>query len=154
MKKKITVILKKNLVNLGSVGNIVKVSSGYAFNYLIPYGFAYLATAGRLKHYKMFLDIKQKKLNEIKGKFQILAQKLNQIAKISVKKKVGNTNQIFGSISDKEIISNILYLTGEKLDKKNLYIPNIKKIGVYNLDIILTNEMRICIKLQVFPAFI
>nr|YP_010197681.1 ribosomal protein L9 [Gracilaria flabelliformis subsp. simplex]UAD86097.1 ribosomal protein L9 [Gracilaria flabelliformis subsp. simplex] len=154
MKKKITVILKKNLVNLGSVGTIVKVSSGYAFNYLIPYGFAYLATAGRLKHYKMFLNIKQKKLNEIKGKFQILAQKLNQIAKISVKKKVGNTNQIFGSISDTEIISNILYLTGEKLDKKNLYIPNIKNIGVYNLDIILTNEMRICIKLQVFPAFI
>nr|YP_009732240.1 50S ribosomal protein L9 [Gracilaria spinulosa]QHS70760.1 50S ribosomal protein L9 [Gracilaria spinulosa] len=154
MKKKITVILKKNLVNLGSVGNIVKVSSGYAFNYLIPYNFAYLATTGRLKHYKMFLNIKQQKLNEIKGKFQILAQKLNQIAKISVKKKVGNTNQIFGSISDKEIISNILYLTGEKLDKKNLYMPTIKKIGVYNLDIILMNQMRVSLKLQVFPAFI
>nr|UAD87906.1 ribosomal protein L9 [Gracilaria textorii] len=154
MKKKITVILKKNLVNLGSAGSIVKVSCGYAFNYLIPCNFADLATTGRLKHYKMFLNIKQKKLNEIKGKFQILAQKLNKIAKISVKKKVGNTNQIFGSISDKEIISNILYLTGEKLDKKNLYIPNIKQIGIYSLDIILTNEMRIRIKLQVFPAFI
>nr|YP_010196456.1 ribosomal protein L9 [Gracilaria cearensis]UAD83853.1 ribosomal protein L9 [Gracilaria cearensis] len=154
MKKKITVILKKNLVNLGSEGSIVKVSSGYAFNYLIPYDFAYLATTGRLKHCNMFLNIKQRKLNEIKGKFQIVTQKLNKIAKISVKKKVGNTNQIFGSISDKEIISNILYLTGEKLDKKNLYIPNIKKIGVYNLDIILTNEMKICIKLQVLPAFI
>nr|YP_010198880.1 ribosomal protein L9 [Gracilaria tikvahiae]UAD88113.1 ribosomal protein L9 [Gracilaria tikvahiae]UAD88316.1 ribosomal protein L9 [Gracilaria tikvahiae] len=154
MKKKITVILKKNLVNLGSVGSIVKVSCGYAFNYLIPCDFADLATTGRLKHYKMFLNIKQKKLNEIKGKFQILAQKLNKIAKISVKKKVGNTNQIFGSISDKEVISNILYLTGEKLDKKNLYIPNIKKIGIYSLDIILTNEMRIRIKLQVLPAFI
>nr|YP_010195632.1 ribosomal protein L9 [Gracilaria baiana]UAD83029.1 ribosomal protein L9 [Gracilaria baiana] len=153
MKKKITVILKKHLVNLGSVGSIVKVSSGYAFNYLIPYDFAYLATAGRLKHYKMFSSIKQRKLDEIKGKFQAIAQKLNKIAKISVKKKVGNTNQIFGSISDKEIISKILYITGEKLDKKNLYIPNIKKIGIYNLDIILTNEMRICIKLQVFPAF-
>nr|YP_010198498.1 ribosomal protein L9 [Gracilaria pachydermatica]UAD86914.1 ribosomal protein L9 [Gracilaria pachydermatica] len=154
MKKKITVILKKNLVNLGSVGSIVKVSYGYAFNYLIPCNFADLATAGILKHYQMFSNIRQKKLNKIKGKFQILAQKLNKITKISIKKKVGNTNQIFGSVSDKEIISNILYLTGERLDKKNLYIPNIKKIGIYSLDIILTNEMRIRIKLQIFPAFI
>nr|UAD87294.1 ribosomal protein L9 [Gracilaria pacifica] len=154
MKKKITVILKKNLVNLGPVGTIVNVSSGYAFNYLIPYDFAYLATDGRLKHYKMLLNIKQKKLDEIKGKLQIITQKINKITKISIKKKVGNTDQIFGSVSDKEIISNLLYFTGERLEKKNFYIPNIKKIGIYNLDIILTKDIKVSIKLQILPAFI
>uniref|UniRef100_A0AAU7YQ08 Large ribosomal subunit protein bL9c n=1 Tax=Gracilaria hainanensis TaxID=2871843 RepID=A0AAU7YQ08_9FLOR len=154
MKKKIKIILKKNLANLGPVGSIVKVSSGHAFNYLIPYDFADLATAGRLKHYEMFLNIKQKKLNEIKGKLQIVTAKLNKIAKISIKKKVGNTNHIFGSVSDKEIISNLLYLTGERLDKKNLYIPTIREIGIYHLDIVLINEMKVRIKLQILPVFI
>nr|YP_009510940.1 ribosomal protein L9 [Gracilaria gracilis]AXI96613.1 ribosomal protein L9 [Gracilaria gracilis] len=154
MRKKITVILKKNLANLGQVGTIVNVSSGYAFNYLIPYDFAHLATNGRLKHHKMLLNIKQKKLDNIKDKLQIITQKLNKIAKISIKKKVGNTNQIFGSVSDKEIISNLLYFTGEKLEKKNFYIPNIKKIGIYNLDIMLTKDIKVSIKLQILPVLI
>nr|YP_010196867.1 ribosomal protein L9 [Gracilaria cliftonii]UAD84671.1 ribosomal protein L9 [Gracilaria cliftonii] len=154
MKKKITVILKKNLVNLGSVGSIVKVSSGYAFNYLIPYNFAQLATVGRVRHYNMFLSIKQKKLNEIQSKLQIISQKLNKITKISVKKKIGNNNQIFGSVSDKEIILNLFDITGEKLDKKHLYFPDIKKIGIYNLDITLASDIKLNIKLQILPAFI
>nr|YP_009510531.1 ribosomal protein L9 [Gracilaria caudata]AXI96204.1 ribosomal protein L9 [Gracilaria caudata] len=154
MKKKITVILKKNLVNLGSVSSIVKVSSGYAFNYLIPYGFAQLATVGRVKHHKMFINIKQKKLEEIQGKLQIITQKLNKVTKISVKKKFGNNNQIFGSVSDKEIILNLFHITGEQLDKKNLYFPNIKKVGIYDLDIILASDIKVGIKLQILPAFI
>nr|YP_009346765.1 50S ribosomal protein L9 [Gracilaria firma]APR74300.1 50S ribosomal protein L9 [Gracilaria firma] len=154
MKKKITVILKRNLVNLGSVGSIVKVSSGYAFNYLIPFNFAQLATIGTLKHYSMFLNIKQKKLYEFKSKLEIVIQKLNKVAKITVKKKVGNNNQIFGSVSDREIFLILFNITGEKLDKKNLYFPNIKKIGIYNLSIVLTNDVKVDMKLQVLPVFI
>nr|YP_009244569.1 ribosomal protein L9 [Agarophyton chilense]AMK96811.1 ribosomal protein L9 [Agarophyton chilense]ASP44706.1 50S ribosomal protein L9 [Agarophyton chilense] len=149
-----TVILKKNLANLGSIGNIVKVSSGYAFNYLIPHDFAQLATQGRLKHHRMFLNIKQKKLDEIQDKLQFMAQKFNQIPKISVKKKVGNNNQIFGSVNDKEIMTKLFYITGEKLDKKNIYLPNIKTLGIYNLNIIFTSDVRISIKLQILPFFV
>nr|UAD84261.1 ribosomal protein L9 [Gracilaria changii] len=154
MKKKITVILKRNLANLGSVGSIVKVSSGYAFNYLIPFDFAQLVTTGTLKHHNMFLNIKQKKLDEFRSKLEIVIQKLNKIAKITVKKKVGNNNQIFGSVSDKEILLILFDITGEKLDKKNLYFPNVKKIGIYNLSIVLTNNVKVDIKLQVLPVFI
>nr|YP_009019559.1 50S ribosomal protein L9 [Gracilaria salicornia]AHH24527.1 50S ribosomal protein L9 [Gracilaria salicornia]UAD87701.1 ribosomal protein L9 [Gracilaria salicornia] len=154
MKKKIKIILKKNLANLGSVGSIVQVNSGYAFNYLIPYNFATLATTGRLKHYKMFLNIKQNKLKEIQRKLQVVTEKLNKVAKISIKKKVGNTNHIFGRVSDKEIISNLLYFTGERFDKKNLQIPFIKEIGIYSLDIKLANELKLHIKLQILPVFV
>nr|YP_009509372.1 ribosomal protein L9 [Gracilaria vermiculophylla]AXI97022.1 ribosomal protein L9 [Gracilaria vermiculophylla]QXU75225.1 ribosomal protein L9 [Gracilaria vermiculophylla]WDZ67989.1 ribosomal protein L9 [Gracilaria vermiculophylla] len=154
MKKKITVILKKNLVSLGSVGSIVQVSSGYAFNYLIPYNFAQLPTKGKLKHYKMFSDLKQQKLDEIHVKLQVLSKKLGQISKISLKKKVGNNNQIFGSVSDKEIIANLFFVIGEKLEKKNINLPNIKTLGIYNFDILLAKNIQIDIKLQILPAFI
>nr|YP_063551.1 ribosomal protein L9 [Gracilaria tenuistipitata var. liui]Q6B909.1 RecName: Full=Large ribosomal subunit protein bL9c; AltName: Full=50S ribosomal protein L9, chloroplastic [Gracilaria tenuistipitata var. liui]AAT79626.1 50S ribosomal protein L9 [Gracilaria tenuistipitata var. liui] len=153
MKNKITVILKKNLANLGSIGTVVKVSSGYAFNYLIPRDFAQLATQGSLKHHKMFLDMKQQKLDEIQDKLQASAQKFNKISKISVKKKVGNNNQIFGSVNDKEIISKLFSITGEKLEKKNIYLPNIKALGIYNLNIIFTSDIQVSMKLQILPFF-
>nr|YP_009398555.1 ribosomal protein L9 [Lophocladia kuetzingii]ARW67741.1 ribosomal protein L9 [Lophocladia kuetzingii] len=61
MKKKINVIITKDKYQQAKKGSIVKVSSGYAFNYLIPNQIAELATKGRIKHTKMFEDIKQKK---------------------------------------------------------------------------------------------
>nr|AJO68386.1 ribosomal protein L9 [Gracilariopsis lemaneiformis] len=172
MKKKTTVILKKNFVNLGQIGNIVKVNSGYALNYLVPNNIAEIATASKLRHYlvpnniaeiatasklrhyKMFLDIQKKKLDEIENKMKIIQQKLKQITKISLKKKSGSNSQIFGSVSDKEIISNILYYTQEKLDKKNIYLPSIKKLGIYNIDIILSGDIKVQLKLQILPMYI
>nr|YP_009511145.1 ribosomal protein L9 [Hydropuntia rangiferina]AXI96818.1 ribosomal protein L9 [Hydropuntia rangiferina]UAD87498.1 ribosomal protein L9 [Hydropuntia rangiferina] len=154
MKKKISVILKKDLIYLGLRDSIVNVSSGYAFNYLIPYNFAYLATNKTLKHHKMFADAKQKKLDQINTRLQLINQKLNKINKFSIKKKVGKNNQIFGSVSDKDIISYLFYLTEEKLDKKNLSIPDIKTSGVYDLNINILNNIIISIKLQILPLFI
>nr|YP_010199079.1 ribosomal protein L9 [Hydropuntia urvillei]UAD88528.1 ribosomal protein L9 [Hydropuntia urvillei] len=154
MKKKISVILKKNLVNLGSIGSIVQVNSGYAFNYLIPYDFAYLATVKKIKHHKMFLDLKQKKLDAVYNRLKLINQKLSKINKISIKKKVGNNNQIFGSVSDKDIILKLLYLTSEKLNKKHLSIPNVKTIGIYNVNVNIIDDSIITIKLQVLPLFI
>nr|UAD88937.1 ribosomal protein L9 [Gracilariopsis chorda] len=154
MKKKTTVILKKNFVNLGQIGNIVKVNSGYALNYLVPNNIAEIATASKLRHYKMFLDIQKKKLDEIENRMKIIQQKLKQITKISLKKKSGSNSQIFGSVSDKEIISNILYYTQEKLDKKNIYLPSIKKLGIYNIDIILSGDIKVQLKLQILPMYI
>nr|YP_009511349.1 ribosomal protein L9 [Gracilariopsis longissima]AXI97226.1 ribosomal protein L9 [Gracilariopsis longissima]UAD89142.1 ribosomal protein L9 [Gracilariopsis longissima] len=154
MKKKTTVILKKNFVNLGQMGNIVKVNLGYALNYLIPNNIAEIATIGKLRHYEMFLDIKNKKLNEIDNKMKVIQQKLNQITKISLKKKSGSNSQIFGSVSDKDIILSILYCTQEKLDKKNIYLPSIKKLGIYNINIILSSDIKVQLKLQILPMYI
>nr|YP_009511552.1 ribosomal protein L9 [Gracilariopsis mclachlanii]AXI97429.1 ribosomal protein L9 [Gracilariopsis mclachlanii] len=153
MKKKTTVILKKNFINLGQIGSIVKVNSGYAFNYLVPNHFVEIATPGKLRHHSMFLEIKKRKLDEIKNKIQVIQQKLKQVSKISLKKKSGSNGQIFGSISDKEIITSILYSTQEKLDKKNIYLPNIKKLGIYNVDIILS-DIKVQLKLQILPIYI
>nr|YP_009500387.1 ribosomal protein L9 [Gracilariopsis heteroclada]AXE43549.1 ribosomal protein L9 [Gracilariopsis heteroclada] len=153
MKKKTTVILKKNFINLGQIGSIVKVNSGYAFNYLVPNHIVEIATPGKLRHHSMFLEIKKRKLDEIKNKIQVIEQKLKQVTKISLKKKSGSNGQIFGSISDKEIIASILYSTQEKLDKKNIYLPNIKKLGIYNIDIILS-DIKVQLKLQILPTYI
>ena len=64
MKKNITVIIKNNHSQLGEKGEQLKVTPGYAFNYLIPNDFVEVATKGKIKHLNMLLDIeRQKKKN-------------------------------------------------------------------------------------------
>lgn len=151
MKKKTTVIIKKNIDKLGKKNTIINVARGYAFNYLIPNHFVEIATPGRLKHASMFEEIKNKKIKELENQAKRIQTNLEQISKINIKKKVGEKQQIFGSVNEKEIIAQIFDYTGEKLDKKQINIPEIKKIGIYLMTIHLLNNISINVKLQILP---
>ena len=79
MVKKIDVILTKNHSNGEKKGNIINVSSGYAFNYLIPNQIAEIATEKKIKHIKMFEEIekKQKVANEVE--VNLVKEKIEKI---------------------------------------------------------------------------
>nr|YP_009296314.1 ribosomal protein L9 [Sebdenia flabellata]AOM65249.1 ribosomal protein L9 [Sebdenia flabellata] len=151
MKKNIPIILKKNINNLGKTGNIVNVKRGYAFNYLIPNRMGELATKGLLKHNNMLLDIKSKQIEKNKIEALVLKNKLETIAKISLKKKIGKDQQIFGSLNDKEILLKIEKCSDIKLEKKQISIPEIKKIGSYSIDIQISDIITANLKLQILP---
>nr|QCI07406.1 ribosomal protein L9 [Leiomenia cribrosa] len=151
MKRKTKVIIKQNINKLGKKGDIINVARGYAFNYLIPNHFAELATVGKLKHLKMFEKIKNIKLEAEKIEAKNMQKNLEKISKISIKKKVGDNQQIFGSVNEKEIIKQINNYTGYELEKKQINIPNIKSIGIYTIKIDLFNNIFTNLKLQVLP---
>nr|YP_009511763.1 ribosomal protein L9 [Melanthalia intermedia]AXI97640.1 ribosomal protein L9 [Melanthalia intermedia] len=154
MKKNIDIILKKSLANLGQAGSRARVSAGYAYNYLIPSDIAEIATLGKIKHCTMFQNIREKNLDLVNIQIQRTKHNLNQLAKITIKKKIGVNNQIFGSISDKEVLLAILECANEKLDKKNLDMPEIKYIGIYTANIRLAQNVTVLLKLQVVPLCI
>lgn len=151
MKKNTTIVLKKNLINLGQAGDLVKVNLGYARNYLIPNSIAEMATPGRIKHFLMLQRIKKKNFDVVTMQIETTKQNLNRLAKITVKKKTGVNNQIFGRVSDKEVLLAILNLTNEKLNKNNLIMPEIKYSGIYGIDINLSENIVVKLKLQVIP---
>lgn len=151
MTKNTTIIIKNNHNKLGQQGSIVKVASGYAFNYLIPNDIAELATKGKLKHTKMLESIKGKKLAEAKIDASKIQKELEKISKISINKTVGENQQIFGRINEKDIMNKIFNYTGQKLEKKQVFVPDIKKLGIYEINIQIFNDIEIHIKLQVLP---
>lgn len=151
MKKNTTVIIKQNNSKLGDRGNIIKITHGYAFNYLIPNNLVELATKGKLKHAQMLKKIKTQRLEELEIQAKSIKENLEQISKISIKKKVGENQQIFGSVNEKEIITAIFNFTGQKLEKKQIYIPDIKKIGIYSIQIHILYDISVTIKLQILP---
>ena len=152
MSKKIKVIFKKDFLNIGKKNEIVNLSKGYVFNYLIPQGIVEVATKNKIKHFNMFkvIKIKQLKQNEIKA--ESLYSSLTTIKKITITKKVGENYLIFGSINEKDIINQLSKYSNINLDKKQIKVPDIKKIGAFYIEINLFNRKLFNLKLNISPA--
>lgn len=151
MSKKTTIILKKNKINIGTKGNILTVSRGYAFNYLIPNYIAELATKGKIKHFKMFENFKKLEEEKIKQQANTILSTLKIINKINIKKQIGENKQIFGKIHEKDILKQISIYINHLLDKKNLDIPNIKHIGTYSASVHIFDFSTTDLQLNIIP---
>jgi large subunit ribosomal protein L9 len=141
-------ILCEDVPELGKIGQVVKVSQGYARNYLLPHKKALVATP----HNIIRLE-KERKANEAKAanalsEAQKLAEKLSEVS-ITIKKEVGEEEQLYGSVTTSEILKE-LEKEGIKIDKKSLQMGEaIKKLGVYNIDARLHSEVKATLKVWV-----
>jgi large subunit ribosomal protein L9 len=144
----VKVILRENMDKLGSAGKIVKVSNGYARNYLIPRGVAAIATEDnvrQLQHEKhqIFLSQEKTKREAIK-----LAAELGALS-ITINRQVGEEERIFGSVTTRDI-SEELRREGYKLGRRQFILDEvIKKLGVYECKIQLHPEVQAVIKIWV-----
>nr|YP_009392765.1 ribosomal protein L9 [Bostrychia tenella]ARW61327.1 ribosomal protein L9 [Bostrychia tenella] len=152
MKKKISIILIKDYLNIGNKGDIAEVRAGYAFNYLVPYKIAEITTENKVKHLQMIDQITSNhiKANEITK--NRIKQKLENLQKISIYRKKGKNNYIFGQVTEKDISIYVLKYAGIKLDKKQIKIPNIKQLGAFTTQIKLSNNINLNLKLNILPV--
>ena len=151
MKKYIEVIKKRGYTPSNKTQIIEKVTKGYAFNYLIPNGLARIVTKGELKHLKMLQESSSQKRNETDRLSLKTKKEIMQITTIHFKKKCGKNHQIFGSISESDIQDRIWHLTGQRIDKRQIIIDNIKQLGKYSCQIIITENMKASIKIRLIP---
>jgi large subunit ribosomal protein L9 len=96
------VILRENVENLGRIGDIVKVTDGYARNYLIPRGLVTIAdekNKATIEHHKRGLE--RKRLAQRAGS-EDLAKKLGDFS-VNISRKVGEHDKLFGSVSTNDI---------------------------------------------------
>ncbi len=143
------VILKKDIKKLGNKDDILTVKNGYGRNYLIPKGFAILATSSAKKIHAE--DLKQKAFKQEKLKAVALetAKKLeNKIIKIGA--KTSTTGKIFGSVNTIQI-AEAIKKKGIEIDRKIIYIDqdHIKEIGKYVATIKLHKEVTIELPFEV-----
>jgi len=151
MKKSIEIIIKKKDFYKNPTQRIQKVSPGYAFNYLIPNQIAEIATKGKIRHLHLVENILAKKDNQIHKNNLKVKMNLDKINFLSIRKKCSQNKQIFGSISEQEIISKIFHITGQNIDKKQIKIDSIKQIGKYICEIKIDEDININIEIHVLP---
>jgi len=125
-------ILKKDVENLGFKDDVVTVKNGFARNYLIPQGYASLATPSAKK--ALAESIKQRAYKEQKNidAAKQQAAKLNGL-ELKLTAKAGNDEKMFGSITDADL-AEALAKEGIELEKKYITIAggNIKRLGQYD----------------------
>ena len=135
------VILRQAVDNLGHTGDVVKVSPGYARNFLLPRGLAYEATTGNKKRLEQERSRLEAAENERKGKASELATKIEQ-ASLTFSARVGEEGKLFGSVGAADIAAE-LEKQGLHVEKRqvDLHEP-IKALGVYRLPVRLHADVK------------
>jgi large subunit ribosomal protein L9 len=126
------VILTERVKSLGSVGEVVNVSQGYARNYLIPNSLAMLADEGNTKQINDYQKMLAKKVEEEKKAAEEVAGKLKSTT-ITLVKKVGGNGRLFGTVTNAEL-SRELAKAGLEVERRLIHIEDpIKTTGEYEI---------------------
>lgn len=98
----VEVILTKHVSSLGTAGDVVRVKPGYARNYLLPRGIALVATRNniaQLEHHKRAIAAEQERMRE---EYTAMAKRVSD-ATITVERKKGDGEKLFGSVTAKDV---------------------------------------------------
>jgi len=144
------IILKQDVPNLGHKDDIVTVRNGYAANYLIPQGFATMATSSAKKVHAENLRQRAHKEAKIRQEAEALAAKLEGV-QVTLATKVSSTGKIFGSVNNIQV-AEALAAKGFVIDRRDIAIEgesNIKEIGMYNATVKCHREIKANIKIEI-----
>jgi len=145
------VILKQEISNLGYENEVVNVKPGYARNYLIPKGFAILATERNKKILAEVQRQKSFKEQKLRSEAETMAQLLDKLS-LKIGAKVGTSGKIFGSVNAIQI-SEALKGFGYEIDRKKIEVDgdSIKEVGEYTAKVNLYKEIKGRVKFEVVP---
>ena len=143
-------ILRETVMNLGVAGDLVKVKPGYARNYLLPQGMAYVATEANMRRLE-----DERSLIEERSKRELLEAKrrASQLRELQVTfpAKAGPEGKLFGSVTVQDIADKLN--EGEldfELDRRTLVLGEpIKNVGAYEIPVRLHPEVEVVVSVSV-----
>ena len=143
------VILKKNVDKLGYANEVVTVKPGYGRNFLIPQGYAVLATASAKKAHEEVMRQKSHKVSKMLAEAQAIATKLADVS-VSISTKAGENGKIFGSVNTVQLAEALRGL-GFDIDRKSLKIKDepIRELGSFEAEANLYKGVKQSFKFEV-----
>lgn len=143
------VILQEDVKGKGKKGDLVEVSDGYARNYLLPRKLAVEATNANINKFEGKREAeafhKEKEIEEAK----VLAKKLSDLT-VNLTAKAGENGKLFGSITSKDVSSEIKFQHHLVIDKKKIHMPEgIKTIGITEVEVKVYPEITAKLKVNV-----
>jgi large subunit ribosomal protein L9 len=135
MGTKMKVLLTQSVDKLGSAGEVKEVSGGYGRNYLIPKGFAVLATRGQIKQAEERTAAVHKREQAARRDAEALAARIGgQTLRFTA--KVGELDRLYGSITSGDIAEKLAAQTGLEIDRRKIDLDEpLKRIGIYPIKV-------------------
>ncbi|AIH03149.1 50S ribosomal protein L9 [Riemerella anatipestifer] len=136
------IILKKDVENLGLEFDTVDVKPGYARNFLIPQGYAVLATPKNRAVLAEVLEARKEEEAKLVAAANKIVEQLKKTS-VSIAAKVGSGDKLFGSINNANLAEE-LAKAGVEVDKKYIKIPGntIKRLGKFTAKVRLHREVE------------
>jgi large subunit ribosomal protein L9 len=134
------IILKTDIAGLGYKNDTLDVKPGYGRNYLIPQGYALLATPSNKKILAENLKQAAHKAEKLKSDAEAIAEQIGDSVFV-VTMKTGESGRIFGRVTSIQI-SDALALKGINIDRKKITIEDIKFVGTYKAIVDLHKEVK------------
>jgi large subunit ribosomal protein L9 len=147
-------ILTAEIANLGAPGAIVEVKDGYGRNYLLPRGYAILATKGATKQAEVIRRAQEsRRIRDLDHAIEVKTT-LENLGAVPIKAKVAaGSKKLFGSVTSVEVANAVRSAGGPLLDKRNINFPiHIKKLGTYPVHIRLHPEVTVAVPIEVSAA--
>ena len=143
------IILLENILNLGNIGDKVKVKNGYGRNFLLKQGKALRFNKENLEFVNKKKDELNKKNVEIKNKFKEIAKLVNNKAFVFNKESKEN-GELYGSIKPKEITNLIKEKVNAEVSPSQIILKeNLNKLGTFKVDINFHSEVKANISIKI-----
>lgn len=145
------VILVENVDNLGKLGDVVQVKSGYARNFLLPQGRARMATAENIQE----IEARRAELERAENEKLESAQKRFEALdghRVTIRAKVGAEEKLFGSVSAGDIVD-ALAAEGIEAEKREIRLPEgpLRTIGEYEVGVHLHGDLDATVTVVIEP---
>ena len=143
------IILLKDVENLGFKDDVVTVKNGYARNYLIPQGYAVMATPSAKKQLEEKLRQRAHKEKSLIEAAQKLAEKIKGLD-IKIPAKAGKQGKLFGSVNNANL-EEALKEQGVEVERKYIKVigGNVKRVGKYMAQVRLHREVIVDLPFEV-----
>ncbi|MGB7183363.1 MAG: 50S ribosomal protein L9 [Burkholderiaceae bacterium] len=143
------IILLEKVVNLGELGDVVKVKDGYARNFLVPQGKARRATPAAIAEFETRRADLEKAQADRLAAARSAGEKLNG-STIELKEKAGVDGRLFGSVTNFSV-ADALKAQGHEVDRSMVRMPDgpIKTIGEYEVQVAFHSEVLSQVKVVV-----
>lgn len=138
---KMKVLLVQSVEHLGNAGEIKDVSGGYGRNYLIPKGFAVVASRGQIKQAEERLAAQHRRHEAARKDAQALAARIGGVT-LRFVVKVGEQDRLYGSVTNADIATKLQEQTGVEIDRRKIDLEDpIKRTGNYPVHVRLMADL-------------
>ncbi len=144
------IILKTDIAGLGYKNDTVTVKPGYGRNYLIPQGFAIMATDSNKKVVAENIRQAAHKVEKIRNDAQAIADGIGELT-LTIPAKAGDSGKIFGRVTNTQV-ADALRVKGFDIDRKKIAVDDVKTLGTYQATLDLHKDVKHKVTFEVVAA--
>ena len=143
------IILVTDVANLGRMGDVKEVAPGYGRNFLLPRGFAVLATPGQMKQLEVLHARRAKEDKRRLTEAETLADRLGQLV-VSITVRVGADDRLFGSVTNTDVATALQEQHAIEIDRRDIELDDpIRTLGDHTVSVRLGGQVQGQLKVQV-----